>query len=672
MSASRPRPPPRRGDGSRHSKTSQATSSSTSTSLQVPSSSSAASYGPDLRTERASKGKERESGFFVELPGGSISSRPRFSSPRKQGPKSSEDEKHEQARVDGSCADEGTIDAEVERMAQLAVMTGASADAHVGQASRSNPPPARSFKGKRASRMTDPDAQTINSTVRQSPPRSASNLQSTRSRPQPPPGRFARTHKASGTDQAGAAGPSSSSTASEAETIRMDVEQSGAESSTTSGPQSARRAARTPIRSQTAAQKDANFIDAGDHLVGSTSEANSEAMEIDGELGAAREQSPSRAPRPAPRPVRATHKMRREPRIAVKRADWPDEKRLACVRLNGSPDPGSLAVSSFGCVAITTPKVIHIITPSLTFSTAQKPNLTLFSPGTMEDLSGELSSAFYSSIEVSCVVQMMRLRAKFEDGMDARNAFTHDYMLGHPGSGLPVWRKAAWCPALLGDQGGPVLAIQTAMMDLYLFQPKPGAFPGSMVYKERLEAPATKVQFERRKRQVMLNEQISDMAWLDFAPEAVASTCAYLVGSSRSGKLYVWRCHQSAPSDFMLQANVADFPIDYVVASKCKTNSDGARSAIVATFYSGTLDFLNVALDPAGQISIERVTNAARPLNVGISVPTWLDDDYLYFGTPGAIMRYTPGAAAEMETALLGEREDDQPGEAMSTCIRRR
>ncbi|CEH12160.1 hypothetical protein CBOM_00165 [Ceraceosorus bombacis] len=671
-------PPPRRGQRSRPTQSSQA--------IPVPlrASSTSSSQSGAAPHERTPKGKGRESSFFVELPGGSISSRSPFSGTLRQESSGSEQEHEQRAWRDGREGDEGeATDVELQRIAALEVVEQADSKAQDGPTSdaepparvtRPKPPPARSSRraklaesaeqGARAQTESPPAA------VETSRGRGTSPLQSTRSFPRPPPGRPVRSNATRGRVSA-AAGPSSG-TGSEAYPEFMDVDQSGAWGAAPAhGPGLAGTVASPSAQSRSTAQGSQGKMSLSQRQVETWSVTSSEAMEIDNELRGMPE-SLSHAPRGTPRSARTALKTPVKSRTPVKRANWPEEKRLACVRLIGAPDSGSLAVSSFGCVAITTAKVIHIITPSVAFATAQKPNLTMFTPGTMEDLSGELSSAFYSSIEVSGVVTMMQERSQSADSMDARNAFTHDYMLGHPGSGLPVWRKVAWCPALLGDQGGPVLAIQTAAMDLYLFEPRPGSFPGSMVYKERLQAPETKVKFERRRRQAMLNEQISDMAWLDISfGETATRTCrsAYLVGSSRSGKLHVWRCNQSGPAAFLLQASVADFPIDYVIASKCKMSSDGTQSAIVAVLYCGILDFVVFAVDTTGTVSLERIADAARALNVGISQPTWLDDVYLYFATPGAIMRCLPEASSEVEIALLGEVEDDQPGEAMSPCV---
>lgn len=49
----------------------------------------------------------------------------------------------------------------------------------------------------------------------------------------------------------------------------------------------------------------------------------------------------------------------------------------------------------------------------------------MFSPGTMEDIVGALSGAFYSSIEVGCMVELMREKVKTDGHLDVRNVFAH-------------------------------------------------------------------------------------------------------------------------------------------------------------------------------------------------------------------------------------------------------
>lgn len=81
------------------------------------------------------------------------------------------------------------------------------------------------------------------------------------------------------------------------------------------------------------------------------------------------------------------------------------------------------------------------------------------------------------------------------------------------------------------------------------------------------------------------------------------------------------------------------------------------------------LEFAVITLVPGADASIERIPDVGRRLDAGISSPVWHDDGYLYFGTPGAVMRCAPAVGADWEIALLGQQEEGQPGEALSSCI---
>lgn len=95
-----------------------------------------------------------------------------------------------------------------------------------------------------------------------------------------------------------------------------------------------------------------------------SSEEEEEVLEIDSASDAEQDTPPPRLPpRRVHRGVASSPITCKDERswTHVDRSKWPEEKRLACVKLTGTPELDSLAVSSFGCVAITTAKVIHIV-----------------------------------------------------------------------------------------------------------------------------------------------------------------------------------------------------------------------------------------------------------------------------------------------------------------------